>query len=76
MTKMVLFVPIMSMLSLSVLYFQGVPIRIEIGPRDVQKAEFVAVRRDTGDKVTLKLSDAVKAVTKMLDDVQTSMFTK
>ena len=39
-------------------FAQGVPIRIELGPRDVQKGEFVAVRRDTGEKATLALSDA------------------
>lgn len=30
---------------------QGVPIRVEIGPKDVEKRQFVAVRRDTGAKV-------------------------
>ena len=31
--------------------FEGIPIRIELGPLDIEKNEFVAVRRDTGVKV-------------------------
>ena len=31
--------------------FQGVPIRIELGPKDIDKKQFVAVRRDTLEKV-------------------------
>ena len=37
------------------LVFQGVPIRIEFGPRDLQNNQFVAVRRDTGEKVSCHL---------------------
>lgn len=31
--------------------FKGVPLRIEIGPRDVKADQAVVVRRDTGEKV-------------------------
>jgi len=55
---------------------KGVPIRVELGPRDVQKQEFVAVRRDNGEKLTLKLGDAAKSLTSVLDDIHKSMFTK
>ncbi|MFH0832725.1 MAG: proline--tRNA ligase [Candidatus Aenigmatarchaeota archaeon] len=43
---------------------KGVPIRIEIGPKDIEKKQFIAVRRDTGEKIILK--DA-KKVGEMLD---------
>ncbi len=56
--------------------FQGVPIRIELGPRDVKQGNLVAVRRDTGDKTTLKLDDASKSITNLLEEIHNSMFSK
>ncbi|CAN7984851.1 unnamed protein product, partial [Ixodes hexagonus] len=53
---------------------KGVPIRVEIGPRDMQQAQFVAVRRDTGEKLTYKTSTAVKDVKDLLENIQKSMF--
>ena len=50
--------------------------RVELGPRDVQNQELVAVRRDTGEKRTLKLDTAVKSLQDLLDEVHNSMFTK
>ncbi|KOB66220.1 putative aminoacyl-tRNA synthetase, partial [Operophtera brumata] len=37
---------------------KGVPVRVELGPKDMAKGEVVAVRRLTGDKRTLKRADA------------------
>ena len=48
--------------------------RIEIGPRDMEKGEFVAVRRDTLAKMTLKIDMAVEAVTQLLDDIHSNMY--
>jgi prolyl-tRNA synthetase len=36
---------------------KGVPIRVEIGPRDVEKAEAIIVRRDTFEKTAVKLDE-------------------
>ncbi len=55
---------------------KGVPIRVEVGPRDVKSGQFVAVRRDTGEKVTLNKADCVKDIKKLLDDVQASLFAR
>jgi bifunctional glutamyl/prolyl-tRNA synthetase len=55
---------------------KGVPIRIELGPRDVARQEMVTVRRDTGDKSTIKLNDAVDAIKTLLDDIHNSLFAK
>ncbi len=41
---------------------RGVPIRIEIGPRDLKKKEVTVVRRDTLEKQTLKMDEIVPAV--------------
>src|SRR3989338_5455088 len=48
---------------------KGIPIRIEIGPRDVEKKQVVLVRRDSGKKEIVKESQLVKKVPKVLDDI-------
>ncbi|XP_022913832.2 bifunctional glutamate/proline--tRNA ligase [Onthophagus taurus] len=55
---------------------KGVPIRIELGPKDIQKAEFVAVRRDTGEKIVYKRDNAVKDIKRLLDDIQHNLYAK
>jgi bifunctional glutamyl/prolyl-tRNA synthetase len=55
---------------------KGVPLRIEVGPRDVEKNEFVAVRRDTGVKESLSLVNVPERVKHLLDTIQQSMLEK
>jgi prolyl-tRNA synthetase len=49
----------------------GVPVRIEVGPKDVERRQFVAVRRDSGEKGTMK---DVKAIPKLLEEIQSTLF--
>ncbi len=53
---------------------RGVPVRIEIGPRDIENGVAVLVRRDNGEKETVELSNLNKRVGELLEDIQTSMF--
>ena len=55
---------------------QGVPVRIELGPRDVSKGVMVMVRRDTGAKITSKLDEAVESLKNLLEDIHETMFSK
>jgi prolyl-tRNA synthetase len=55
---------------------RGVPIRLEIGPRDVDNGQVVLARRDTGEKVTVALEKAVEAVANLLEEIQRNMFQK
>ncbi|MDA5110070.1 MULTISPECIES: proline--tRNA ligase [Brevibacillus] len=55
---------------------RGVPIRLEIGPRDVDNGQVVLARRDTGEKVTVSLDRAVEAVADLLEEIQRNMFEK
>ena len=55
---------------------QGVPIRVEIGPRDVERAQFVAVCRDTGDKSTFPAEGAVEVLKGLLEGIQRRLFEK
>ena len=55
---------------------KGIPIRIEIGPKDVEKKQTVVVRRDNGRKEIVKESDLKKKIPKILEDIQKSLFKK
>ena len=53
---------------------RGVPLRIEMGPRDIEKKQAVLVRRDTGKKKFVKLSNLRGEVEKTLGDIQKNLF--
>ncbi|XP_043954745.1 bifunctional glutamate/proline--tRNA ligase isoform X2 [Gambusia affinis] len=55
---------------------KGVPIRLEVGPKDMQQKQCVAVRRDTGAKVTLPEAEVEKRLLGMLEDIQNNLFKK
>ncbi|XP_061670790.1 bifunctional glutamate/proline--tRNA ligase isoform X2 [Syngnathoides biaculeatus] len=55
---------------------KGVPIRLEVGPKDMQQRQCVAVRRDTGDKVTIPEAEVEKKLAAMLEDIQSSLFNR
>ncbi len=55
---------------------KGIPVRIEFGPKDMAKKQCVVVRRDTGEKKTVKLSAAKKEVSKALDLMQKDLFSR
>ncbi len=52
---------------------KGVPIRIEIGPKDAEKGTAVMVRRDTGEKKTVPQNDIRNEVETALDAIQENM---
>ena len=53
---------------------RGVPVRIELGPRDIEKNVCVVVRRDTGEKQTVELSKISEEIEVILEDIQKNMF--
>ncbi len=55
---------------------QGVPVRIEIGPKDLAKDQAVVARRDTGEKVPVPLNDVAAKVVELLTDIQESLYAK
>ena len=55
---------------------KGVPLRVEIGPRDMESGQCVLVRRNDGEKTVVKLSDLESAVKEQLDLVHNGMFEK
>lgn len=53
---------------------RGVPLRLEIGPRDIDNNVVVIVRRDTGEKLTVSQDGLVEKITGLLDEIQKNMF--
>lgn len=55
---------------------RGVPVRLELGPRDIAAGHCVAVRRDTREKLTLSLDDIEDSLSALLDQIHDSMYAK
>ncbi|MBT4375881.1 proline--tRNA ligase [archaeon] len=54
----------------------GTPIRIELGPRDLEKDSAIVVRRDTKEKQSIKIKDLKKEIPKILNTMQKEMLEK
>jgi prolyl-tRNA synthetase len=49
---------------------RGVPLRLEIGPKDIEKGQVVLARRDTREKMPTPLAELQARVTTLLDEIQ------
>lgn len=54
----------------------GIPTRIEIGPKDIEKNQAIIVRRDTNEKVIVSLDNIETKVIEILEEIQVSMYHK
>ena len=55
---------------------RGIPLRVEIGPKDMEAGQAVVVRRDTGEKYTVALSELKERVGELLDEIHAHMLEK
>jgi prolyl-tRNA synthetase len=55
---------------------KGVPVRIALGPRDLDNGVAEVARRDTLTKTSMPLDDLENAIALMLEDIQNSLYTK
>ena len=55
---------------------KGVPLRLEVGPKDIKDENVVIVRRDNSDKKFVKKESIIDTIISLLDDVQKNMFNK
>ena len=53
---------------------KGVPVRLEIGPRDIENNQCILVRRDTLEKETVSLDNVNARIAELLEDIQANMF--
>ena len=54
----------------------GIPLRIEIGYKDLENNNVTIVRRDTSEKESIKLNDATNKVIQTLEDIQNNLYNK
>jgi prolyl-tRNA synthetase len=52
---------------------RGVPLRIEIGPRDIEKSQVLTARRDTREKAGVPMDGLAVRVTEILNDIQRNL---
>ena len=55
---------------------RGVPLRVEIGPKDMEKGQCCIARRDTGEKIFVPLAELEETVKSLLDAIHDNMFAK
>lgn len=55
---------------------KGVPLRVEIGPKDIEKGQCVVVRRDTREKIFTPIENLPQQIEKSLQDVHDAMYEK
>lgn len=55
---------------------KGVPLRVEIGPKDIEKGQCVVVRRDTREKIFTPLENLSAQIEKSLKDIHDAMYEK
>ena len=52
---------------------QGIPVRIELGPKDIEKNQCVIVRRDTREKIVVSLDEVNEKLAEVLETMQNDM---
>ncbi len=55
---------------------KGVPVRLEIGPKDIEKNQCVLVRRDTREKLFISLDNLENEITQLLENIEKDMYQK
>ena len=55
---------------------RGVPLRVEVGPKDIEKNQVVLARRDTGEKVFIAQNELAKRAGELLDAIQTNLLAR
>ncbi|KAM6405369.1 bifunctional glutamate/proline--tRNA ligase isoform 5-T5 [Pluvialis apricaria] len=55
---------------------KGVPVRVEVGPRDMKSQQFVAVRRDTGQKLTFSEHEAEDKLKQILEEIHANLYNR
>ncbi|XP_031784893.1 bifunctional glutamate/proline--tRNA ligase [Nasonia vitripennis] len=55
---------------------KGVPVRVELGPKDLEKGQVTFVRRDTAERITANRAEAHDFLLKLLDKIQSNLLEK
>ena len=52
---------------------RGIPVRVEMGPRDIENGQAIIVRRDTREKITVAIDELADTLTALMDTIQVEM---
>ncbi|MFD0825724.1 proline--tRNA ligase [Neobacillus sp. M.A.Huq-85] len=55
---------------------KGIPVRLEVGPKDIENKQVVLVRRDTLEKVVVPMDQLETKLVELLDDIQSNLYNK
>jgi len=55
---------------------RGVPIRIEMGPKDISLHQVIVVRRDTGEKIAMPQDGLLENIERLLQEMQKNLYSK
>lgn len=55
---------------------KGIPLRLEVGPKDIEQNQVVLVRRDTGEKLVIAINRLETKVLELLEDMQVNLYKK
>lgn len=55
---------------------KGVPLRLEVGPKDIEQQQVVLVRRDTGEKKAISIEDLEELTLNLLQDIHNNLLRK
>lgn len=55
---------------------KGVPVRVEIGPRDIENGVVTLAKRNTGEKITVKKEEVAEKVVELMDIIHKEMYEK
>ncbi|MBO8156858.1 MAG: proline--tRNA ligase [Bacillaceae bacterium] len=55
---------------------KGIPVRLEIGPKDIENNQVVLVRRDTGEKQFVPMNELETKIPELLNEIQQNLFEK
>ncbi len=55
---------------------RGVPVRIEVGPRDLEQGKVVVVRRDSGEKISVNRDELAAYLPRLMEEIQNDMLKK
>ncbi|MDP4171187.1 MAG: His/Gly/Thr/Pro-type tRNA ligase C-terminal domain-containing protein, partial [Bacillota bacterium] len=53
---------------------KGIPVRLEVGPKDIENGQVVLARRDTGEKIIVPLNELEAKLPELLDDIQYNLY--
>ena len=55
---------------------KGVPLRVEIGPRDIENGNVTIAKRNTGEKITVKKEEMIETILRLIPEVHLEMYNK